>query len=231
KTVPHLPGANRDHSPDPVPETVVHWLKELALLKGIPFNYLVPDEELLPAESIRFFRLDKAWMQALADGALSIGGLNIKDQELNSTIIAEENRLANKVVTGFIIRSEAVSGWPGMETEGFNDKDRLVILRNETLSANVRLCLFEGELKTLSLHLKPEVLHFGLDGDSVKGYTKKWRDEHGKEDKNNVVNVPIDTTGILHVNDLLGKYKTTIESSAHLAVQLLEGVECVRFQV
>ncbi len=56
-------------------------------------------------------------------------------------------------------------------------KKILVILRNETLSANVRLCLFEGELKTLSLHLKPEMLHFGLDEETGKGLFKKWRDE------------------------------------------------------
>lgn len=34
------------------------WLGNLAVLKGLPFGYLVPDQAMLPAESIRFFVLD-----------------------------------------------------------------------------------------------------------------------------------------------------------------------------
>ena len=33
------------------------WFKDLSQLKNIPFNYLVPDERLLPDESIRFLLL------------------------------------------------------------------------------------------------------------------------------------------------------------------------------
>jgi hypothetical protein len=32
-----------------------NWLARLKLLYGVPFNYLVPDEGMLPPESIRFF--------------------------------------------------------------------------------------------------------------------------------------------------------------------------------
>ena len=39
----------------------------------MPFSYLVPDAELLPLESIRFFYLDRAWTDALVQGALSVG--------------------------------------------------------------------------------------------------------------------------------------------------------------
>lgn len=234
--IPHLPGANRDHAPAPLPVSADHWLKDLALLKGVPFNYLVPDEELLPAESIRFFRLDKGWVQALLDGALSIGRVTRKDPELDSNMIAEEKLLACKEVTGFILRSEVVSGWPALQVEGFgspSDDDKLNILRNETLSANVKLCLFEGELKSLSLHLKPERLHFGLDGDAENGFSKNWRNENGEEDKDILIPVPV-KAGILHVSDLFESYRKSskpITSSAQLAVQLLEGVECVRFLV
>ena len=44
----------------------------LRLLHGVPFSYLVPDAELLPVESIRFFYLDRAWTDALVQGALSV---------------------------------------------------------------------------------------------------------------------------------------------------------------
>jgi hypothetical protein len=56
-----------------LPPDLVKWLAKLKLLYGVPFNYLVPDNSLLPAETIRFFNIDPDWMSALIDGALSIG--------------------------------------------------------------------------------------------------------------------------------------------------------------
>ena len=233
RAVPHLPGANRDYAPAPLPVSADHWLKDLALLKGVPFNYLVPDEELLPVESIRFFRLDKSWVQTLLDGALSIGRIARNDAEYDSMIIAEEKLLACKEVTGFIMRSEVVSGWPALQIEGFGsvkEDDKLNILRNESLSANVKLCLFEGELKALSLHLKPEMLHFGLDWSEEKGFSKKWRNENGEEDKDIVTTVSVNSLRIMDVKSFMnGSVKIT--SSAQMAVQLLEGVQCVRFEI
>ncbi len=62
----------RDRSP-PLQEDAKTWLGRLTLLYGVPFHYLVPDEKMLPAESLRFFYVDPLWMEALLDGALSIG--------------------------------------------------------------------------------------------------------------------------------------------------------------
>jgi hypothetical protein len=49
------------------------WLGRLKLLHGVPFNYLVPDVDMLPMESIRFFHCDTTWLNYLVEGALSIG--------------------------------------------------------------------------------------------------------------------------------------------------------------
>jgi hypothetical protein len=52
---------------------------------------------------------------------------------------------------------------------------KLPLLRMARLSANVLLCLFEGVVQTVDLHLKPETLHFGLDkpqGDHKVFYKK-----------------------------------------------------------
>jgi len=51
----------------------VNWLTRLHLLRGVPFGYLVPDIAMLPSESIRFFQVDAGWIDALIDGAFSIG--------------------------------------------------------------------------------------------------------------------------------------------------------------
>lgn len=56
-----------------VPADIAAWLGRLVTLAGVPFGYLVPDEAMLPPESIRFFRLDETWIRSLLDGAFSLG--------------------------------------------------------------------------------------------------------------------------------------------------------------
>ena len=69
-----------DRDPDDgehvVPGELRRFLARLRLLHGVPFSYLVPDAELLPVESIRFFYLDRAWTDALVQGALSVGTIS-----------------------------------------------------------------------------------------------------------------------------------------------------------
>ena len=52
---------------------VVNWLSRLRLLQGVPFVYIVPTEEMLPNESIRFYHMDRNWLDSLVDGAISVG--------------------------------------------------------------------------------------------------------------------------------------------------------------
>ena len=245
----HLPWANLDNTAAPLPTSVSDWLFGLNKLEGVPFNYLVPEEELLPLESIRFFKLNKAWMYALQEGALSIGRVTGKDKdhEVEDVIVnvfadrLKDRKVSMEVVTGFILRSEAVSGWPGMQIEAYNkklenneiasDDNKLKILRNANLSPNVKICLFAGELQTLSLHLKPEALHFGLDYDG-KTYSKKLRDNKGKENDKIVIDVPLKEKKVLDVNSLRESYKkenSDFDSSGQLAIRLLQGVEEVRW--
>ena len=46
-----------------VPQDVSAWLGRLVLLYGLPFHYLISEEQMLPSESIRFFYLDPIWIQ------------------------------------------------------------------------------------------------------------------------------------------------------------------------
>jgi hypothetical protein len=122
-----------------MPQPLVDWLTELALLNGVPFNYLVPDEAMLPPESIRFFYLDDNWISALVDGAMSIGR-NLTPQtdtpEMNlqrAVLPGVERQVAGslpqprarafgmqaqaiegRVVSGFVMRSSLVLDYPGM---------------------------------------------------------------------------------------------------------------------
>jgi len=122
-----------------VPEQISKWLGRLRLLKGVPFNYLVPDERMLPPESIRFFYLDIDWIDSLLDGAFSIGRNLTKTENafshnLDSAVTPKVNQQGREgaasvraealgvspplaslqVVSGFLLRSTVVSAYKGI---------------------------------------------------------------------------------------------------------------------
>lgn len=122
-----------------LPEDISKWLGRLRLLKGVPFNYLVPDERMLPPESIRFFYLDMNWVDSLLDGAFSIGRNltktdNTSTHNLDSAVTPKVNKhawagaatiraealglpppmLSLQVVSGFLLRSTVVSAYKGL---------------------------------------------------------------------------------------------------------------------
>ncbi|HZD49399.1 MAG TPA: hypothetical protein VE178_11705 [Silvibacterium sp.] len=179
---------------DPValPEDLLAWLRNLQLLKGVPFNYLVPDEGMLPAESIRFFYLDPNWVDALIDGAFSIGR-NLTRQQASPILALDEAsqprvrltlrvtaaalRSANlgvpapqtslKKITGFLLRSSLVAAYPGMGVYAYDAAGGdLKILRFEKLgqSSDTMICLIDGDATRIDVHEAPEQLHYGIDG-------------------------------------------------------------------
>jgi hypothetical protein len=105
------------------------------------------------------------------------------------------------MISGFLLRSFVVKGWPDLQVDGYSkvsdkeedmDASKLKILRMETLSPNLLLCLFEGDLKTADIHQKPEGLHLGFDIYKDASlpppnpplppvYFKKLRNAEGKE--------------------------------------------------
>ncbi|HZX30163.1 MAG TPA: hypothetical protein VFF03_02310 [Rhodocyclaceae bacterium] len=52
---------------------IVSTVAAMLRLEPVPFAALVPYPEMLPPESLRVFRIDTQWQQALIDGALSVG--------------------------------------------------------------------------------------------------------------------------------------------------------------
>jgi hypothetical protein len=72
----HVERAATDGGPG---EDVVNWLGQLRQFIGVPFVHLVPDARMLPAESIRFFYVDHNALDALCDGAQSVGVQTTRD--------------------------------------------------------------------------------------------------------------------------------------------------------
>jgi hypothetical protein len=177
-----------------LPDAVRRWLARVRLLEGAPFAHLVPDSELLSPESIRFFYLDREWTDALVQGALSVGTVTSLDREhlqalharIRTEIDAEERQVrlvggdapgpaAAETVTGFLLRSRAVSGWPALHVRGFrteigpddgkvdeNDPRRLRLLRLERLAPAVLLCLFDGIPAVVHIEEPRQGIQFGV---------------------------------------------------------------------
>lgn len=72
-----------------VPEVITDFLSNLSLLYQVPFSYLVPDEQMLPEDSIRFFRVDFNWLYALLDGAMTLGRSFQEDYEHDTVLIEQ----------------------------------------------------------------------------------------------------------------------------------------------
>lgn len=170
-----------------MPPFMESFLAHLRLLIGVPFDYMVPDSRLLPDESIRFFYLDRSWTDRLVDGAIAVGKIGTREQahhqahapavnqqlDLTERIVRvlqrrlqdfptakatnDENQTPANLITGFILRSAAVSGWPQMEVRAFNTivapgvdissipaSQVLPLLRLERLSPSILIAMFEG---------------------------------------------------------------------------------------
>ncbi len=62
---------NEPTSPDWM--VVFRFVMDLYYLINVPSHHLLPDQSMLPPESLRFFFIDQHWIDALVDGALSLG--------------------------------------------------------------------------------------------------------------------------------------------------------------
>lgn len=179
-----------------LPAELREWLVRLRLLDPVPFAYLVADTELLPEESIRFFYVDRRWTDALVQGALSVGTINTDDriqltaqydavrdeldqEERNLRRAPGTPRLRGEVgpISGFVLRSRAVAGWPALHVRAFakepgesddaryfdDDPAGMRLLRLERLAPAVLLCLFDGIPKVVHIEEPRQGVQFGFE--------------------------------------------------------------------
>lgn len=197
----------KEQLPADVPESQMPpymetFLAHLRLLVGVPFENLVPDERLLPVESIRFFYLDRSWTDRLVDGAVQVGKIGTREQahhqaragDVNASLDLTERivRILQRgslgfeeararmpagrggIVTGFLLRSAAVAGWPHMDVRAFDrvleqnpapaaaKAAQLTTLRLERLAPAVLLALFDGVPELVWLEEPHHGVQFGV---------------------------------------------------------------------
>jgi hypothetical protein len=238
--------ADRSLPPDDhaVPADIAQWLQALAVLTSVPVEHLVPDPEMLPPESIRFFHVDPDWVAALVAGACSVGRSSSADLKLDAALAARLLPAARRPgpVTGFLLRSAVVDGWPGLEVAAQDAHGGALgtpaPLRMERLAPGLLLYLVDGVLATVEIHEPPEGLHFGVD---LRVATKQLRALAGTAPGTQLdVTAPVrfrdEERRVLDVAGTATAIATILEAAddfgaAEFALEMVEGVQSVRFRV
>ena len=161
---------------------IIEWFARKKLLYDVPLNYILPNPDYLPSESIRFFYLDDNWIDALISGAFSIG-ISIKEDieifqklkeyikpeilekalALRDELLGQEiNELRKDGVSGILLNSSIVSGWKGLEVDGFMGDKKLEIVRMDYLSDNILLCIFDDIPTKVHITEPQQSLCFGM---------------------------------------------------------------------
>lgn len=268
----------------PLPAYVTYALARYRLLHEIPFSYLVPDLRLLPLESIRFFTLDAEWLDALVEGALAAAGNGSRERQraqanalaaheaaisamglvrkidsgrvvLDTAILTDTDAGVSGTVSGFLLHSALVSGWPGLNLYAWRSADLadvprgvdagelalkrpdLVVrlLRMDRLAPSVLLALFEGVPHMIWLEEPHQSVQFGVESDS-EGWNIQLRNQEG-DDTGKTIAVPMRNgavDGIVDVSRLAAAIDTALplarpRRSAALALQLLQAPSRQRF--
>jgi hypothetical protein len=182
-------------------DKLADWLARLYLLTGVPFENLVPNAGLLTQESLRFFYVDSNWLVALIEGALSIGVESRRDalyqcqmkegiwdaifaavQNIRPRLFADpahslqarmNSPFDEEALTGMLLRSQVVGGWPGLEVNAYcktrpdvpqPDIDTIIkLLRMDRLSGEVMLCLWPQIPAVVTIDEPHEGIAFGFE--------------------------------------------------------------------
>jgi hypothetical protein len=174
-----------------MPRQIVEWLAGLALFYDVAFNNVVPDARMLPNEAIRFFYVDANWIDALLDGALSVGMQSSRDSLFHRLIrdalhrevdgvldrvrdklrgVPTSTRSPRGTMAGFILRSPVVPGWPGLEARAWSNADSvnpMKPLRLDRLAPDVLIGIYPDVPVRLEFNEPSEGLVFGVEDEGI----------------------------------------------------------------
>jgi hypothetical protein len=166
--------------------TLVGNIASLLRLEQVPFAALVPHADMLPAESLRLFKIDTQWLQALMDGALSTGLRRSTDQAIytelrdriwnaalnhkadNTVELHTNGEKQSPAISGLLLRSELVATWPDLRIEAKDAQGQAIpVLRRENLGLNICMLLFEGVIHQICIAQPLVLLPPGVDDDDA----------------------------------------------------------------
>ena len=262
---------------------IIEALSELSLLYQVPFAYLVPSDTLLEENEIKFFYLDHSWIRILLDGACSIGR-NAGIDYTNDTVFLEdiyrkaigvndEVRLklqgkapnvhgrcrqagsSQEICTGFLLKSELVRAFRGLEFRAYGDSKEesiLKALRLETISNDILLGIYRGIITRLEIKEPPEGFHYGfnrydddgrivlkksvrniVDGKLIYTWDEKKQADKSVEievvqRKNRVINMKETARNMEACRELFGAAADSSVNSAHIALEMIQNPHIIR---
>ena len=147
------------------------------------------------------------------------------------------------IITGFLLRSEAVSNYPGMEIVGYSaaidsknpDNNKLTIIRMDHLSSNIMICLFAGEINYLQINTPSEALHSGFDPSENNSFTKTIKNADGTKSDNQITidqsyyrSTESNIINMTKLADSMNKILTLQKfTSAEFGLQMTVGVDTI----
>ena len=204
-----------------LPDNIKSWMNNLLFLKQVPFNYLVPYEQMLPVESVRFFMLDMQWIQSLLDGAISVG--RIFDNLDNPEKTIEERELT---WSGLLIRSNIVASYPDLQIQAGQAQP----VYSRKLGSDILFCMFQNEkIEEVDIRLKNDALHFGFQKINGK-LAKSLKNTDGSQIDNKQVEVKLSNNKVdwSTLKTALETELNTQLGAASFAVQLMETAPTIR---
>jgi len=154
----------------------------------VPFNNLVANSAMLPVESIRFFYVDMNWIDALLDGAVSVGMQSSRDSLFHQLMRDSLRRAVDDVIAkvrdvmrgvtageapppvamaGFVVRSAGIAGWPGLEVRAWSATPEgnkpMKPLRLDRVAPSVLIAIFPDLPVRVELNEPSEGLVFGME--------------------------------------------------------------------
>jgi hypothetical protein len=147
--------------------------------------------------TLSLFYVDPNWIEALLDGAMSIGRVqkteklfdevmtgqfssffDQKATSLNNPDTADKMDVKLLNITGFLLRTDLVSGWRGVEIEAYDAVGKpLPALRFERIDSDIFLGIFKGNVASVTITQPYEGLHFGFKKE--KNFEKNLKNEDG----------------------------------------------------
>lgn len=243
-------------SVEPLDMTLIQEkLTQLSLLYDVPFSYLVPSEKMMKLHELRFFWMNPNWVRSLLDGACSLGRNASIDYTCDTTFLKKiydeaisqsvnvRRKLqckemiggleADAICTGFLLRSPLVGNWRGLEFIAYSDldgKNQLKALRIETLSPEILLGLFSGEIVRLDIKEPPEGFHYGFSR-SEDGLLSKCLRSLDKGELQTDLRIPIKEykNRVIRFSEVAADIKKSLfpesmepANSAHIALEMIQ---------
>ncbi|MET1122959.1 hypothetical protein ABWU59_28995 [Priestia megaterium] len=213
----------------------IAWLERLASLKELMFPYIVPDERMLPMESISFFYVDEQWVHFLLDGATSLGVQTRLDVEINNYMKSSIS-LNGVPKFGMLLRSALVSGWSNLQVEAFKGSKHLQV-EDVELQEQIVLYFFDDVPDKIRITEPHAELTYGMNTDESLMLRKISKQHLGEATNINFKAAAyVDESGIISIDCLQDALRKKVPNEdnepwkpSHFMLQMINSADYGEF--